>query len=98
MPRSPLLSVQARFWELVSAGLGPGDAGGVVVRVSAASGRLWFRQCGGVNPQLQQPPRGVKRPRLTHAEREQIMLGTASGESIRSIARRLGAGRHDGHA
>ncbi|WP_425574770.1 IS30 family transposase [Mycolicibacterium pallens] len=88
MPRSPLLSVQARFWELVSAGLGPGDAG-VVVRVSAASGRLWFRQCGGVNPQLQQP-RGVKRPRLTHAEREQIMLGTASGESIRSIARRLG--------
>lgn len=88
MPRSPLLSIQVRFWELVSAGLGPGDAG-LAVGVSAGTGQLWFRQCGGVNPQLQQP-RGVKRPRLTHAEREQIMIGTSVGESIRSIARRLG--------
>ncbi|WP_218893529.1 IS30 family transposase [Mycolicibacterium sp. CECT 8761] len=88
MPRSPLLSVQVWFWELVSAGMTPGDAG-ITVGVSAGTGGLWFRQCGGVNPQLQQP-RGVKRPRLTHAEREQIMIGTSAGESIRSIARRLG--------
>jgi transposase, IS30 family len=88
MPLGALLSVQVRFWELVSAGLAPGDAG-VVVGVSAGTGQLWFRQCGGVNPQLEQP-RGLKRPRLTHAEREQIMLGTSTGESIRSIARRLG--------
>jgi IS30 family transposase len=37
-----------------------------------------------------QDPRGQKRPRLTHDEREQIMVGTSRGESIRSMAHRLG--------
>jgi IS30 family transposase len=43
---------------------------------------------GGVNP-LIQDPHGQKRPRLSHDEREQIMVGTSQGESIRSIAHRL---------
>ncbi|MDT7757531.1 MAG: hypothetical protein QOH27_3429, partial [Mycobacterium sp.] len=43
---------------------------------------------GGVNP-LIQDPHGQKRPRLSHDEREQIMVGTSRGESIRSIAHRL---------
>src|SRR6185437_11717228 len=35
-------------------------------------------------------PGGRNRPRLSIDEREQIMIGTAQGESIRSMARRLG--------
>nr|WP_231639847.1 IS30 family transposase [Mycobacterium sp. Marseille-P9652] len=49
----------------------------------------WFRTFGGVNPGVQQS-RGQARPRLSAEEREQIMIGTAQGESIRSMARRLG--------
>jgi len=82
------LSVQRRFWELIAAGLMSEDAG-VAVGVSATCGSKWFRRFGGVNPGLQQP-RGQVRPRLSADEREQIMIGTAGGESIRSIARRLG--------
>ena len=42
-----------------------------------------------MNPRIH-GPRGQKRPRLTHDEREQIMIGTSRRESIRAIARRLG--------
>ncbi|GFG66882.1 hypothetical protein MKUB_43720 [Mycobacterium kubicae] len=41
-----------------------------------------------MNPQLQ-APQGRKRPRLSPEEREQIMIGTSRGESIRLIAHRL---------
>src|SRR5262245_15193894 len=82
-----LLSVRRRFWELIAEGLSSEDAG-VGVGVSGNRGGQWFAEGGGVNPQLELP-QGTKRPRLTHDEREQIMLGTARGESIRSIARRL---------
>jgi transposase, IS30 family len=60
-----------------------------MVGVSNGRGMAWFRMFGGVNPRLQQP-RGQVRPRLSPDEREQIMIGTARRESIRSIARRLG--------
>ena len=82
------LSVQRRFWELIAAGWSSQDAG-VVVGVSATCGGKWFRSFGGVNPRLQ-APRGHERPRLSPDEREQIMIGTSRGESIRSIARHLG--------
>jgi transposase, IS30 family len=82
-----LLSVRRRYWELIAAGVVP-EAAGVAVGVSETCGGRWFRQCGGVNPQLQQA-QGRKRPRLSIDEREQIMVGTAQGESIRSIAHRL---------
>lgn len=82
------LSVQRQFWELIAAGWFSQDAG-VAVGVSATCGVKWFRRFGGVNPRLHEP-RGRVRPRLSADEREQVMVGTAQGESIRSIARRLG--------
>lgn len=83
-----LNSVLRSFWELVARGLSTEDAA-AVVGVSATCGLEWFRTFGGVNPQLCEP-KGVVRPRLSIAEREEIMIGTRRGESIRSIARRLG--------
>jgi len=83
-----VLSVQRRFWELIADGWSSEDAG-VAVGVSATCGGKWFRRFGGVNPRMQEP-QGQKRPRLSADEREQIMIGTAQGESIRSIADRLG--------
>jgi IS30 family transposase len=88
MGQSRVLSVQRRFWELIAGGWSSEDAG-VAVGVSATCGGKWFRRFGGVNPRLQEP-QGQKRPRLSPDEREQIMIGTARGESIRSIAGRLG--------
>jgi IS30 family transposase len=82
------LSVQRQFWELIAAGWFSQDAG-IAVGVSATCGVRWFRRFGGVNPKLREP-RGRVRPRLSPDEREQIMIGTSQGESIRSIARRLG--------
>jgi IS30 family transposase len=83
-----VLSVQRRFWELIADGWSSEDAG-VAVGVSATCGGKWFRRFGGVNPRMQEP-QGQKRPRLSADEREQIMIGSAQGESIRSIADRLG--------
>jgi IS30 family transposase len=83
-----LLSVQRRYWELIAAGVSSEDAG-VGVGVSATCGSKWFRRFGGVNPQWS-VPQGRRRPRLSADEREQIMIGTAQGESIRAMAARLG--------
>jgi IS30 family transposase len=83
-----LMSVQRQFWELVAAGVTPTDAG-PLVGVSQRAGQQWFGDRGGVKPRFRKPS-GQVRPRLSIAEREDIMVGTAHGESIRSIARRLG--------
>jgi IS30 family transposase len=83
-----LVSVQRRFWELVAAGWSTEDAA-AMVGVSSTCGLEWFRKFGGVNPRMQ-VAQGVTRPRLSLLERERIMIGTARGESIRSIARGLG--------
>lgn len=82
-----LVSIQRRFWELVADGVPP-SAAGPAVGVSSGCGLAWFRRFGGVRPQLS-PHGGLVRPRLM-GEREEIMIGTAQGESIRSIAGRLG--------
>ena len=82
------LSVQRRFWELIAEGVST-EAAAVAVGVSATCCSTWFRRLGGVNPRISEP-QGRKPPRLSHDEREEIMIGTAEGESIRSIARRLG--------
>jgi IS30 family transposase len=83
-----LKSVQRRYWELVAEGVPPWVAG-VGIGVSETAGGRWFRNAGGVKPQFKDPA-GTKWHRLSHGEREEIMIGTAQGESIRSIARRLG--------
>lgn len=83
-----LMSVQRQFWVLVAEGLSTDDAARAV-GVSETCGLEWFRRFGGVNPKFSEP-RGRVRPRLSIDEREEIMVGTGRGESIRSIARRLG--------
>jgi transposase, IS30 family len=83
----PLNSVQRRYRELVAEGTPPRVAGSAV-GVSEACGVLWFRQRGGVNPQLREPE-GQTRPRLMPLERDEITIGAARGESERSMARRL---------
>ena len=60
-----------------------------MVGVSATCGQSWFRIFGGVKPQFYGSPRG-QAAAISIAEREEIMIGTRSGESIRSIACRLG--------
>ena len=83
-----LNSVQRRFWELVAEGV-TATAAGPMVGVSECCGQDWFRHFGGVKPQFSDH-KGSRRPRLSIAEREEIMIGTSRGESIRSIADRLG--------
>lgn len=90
MGTGPVLRTQMRqFWVLVRQGLTAGDAG-VSVGVSAGSGQRWFRDAGGVKPRQHQPKSSGPRPRLTLEDRIEIQVGVGAGESIRSIAGRLG--------
>ncbi|MFI6363196.1 transposase [Nocardia sp. NPDC050630] len=85
----PSRGVVRRFWELVGAGVGP-SAAGAAVGVSETTGLRWLRECGGVAPVFTDPVTTGPRPRLSSTEREEIAIGVAGGESINSIARRLG--------
>jgi IS30 family transposase len=82
-----LKSVRRRYWELVGEGVPPWVAG-AGVGVSETCGGRWFRDAGGVKPQFDEP-KGQKRRRLSADEREEVRVGTAQGESIRSMAGRL---------
>ena len=78
-------AVRVRFWEGMRAGLGPGEAG-------AAAGlsrwaRRWFREAGGVKGNGPGPVSGRY---LSLAEREEIAVGLARGESYRVIGARIG--------
>jgi hypothetical protein len=53
-------------------------------------GERWLRAEGGIRPRR---GRDLKGRCLTFAEREEIAVARAGGESMRSIARRLGAAR-----
>jgi transposase, IS30 family len=85
--RPPLpRAVRVRFWEEVRSGLGVGEAAaaaGACKRV----GEVWFRQAGGVPANGPGPVSGRY---LSVAEREEIAVGVAAGESRRVIAGRLG--------
>jgi IS30 family transposase len=83
-----LKAVRRRYWEFVAEGVPPWVAG-ARVGVSETAGGRWFRKAGGVKPEFKDPA-GTHWQHLSIAEREEIMIGTAAGESIRSIARRLG--------
>jgi IS30 family transposase len=78
--------VRVRFWDGVRAGLGTGEAA-----AAAGAGKsvavLWFGRAGGVKGN---GPAAVSGRYLQFWEREEIALGLAREESLRSIARRLG--------
>lgn len=83
-----LKSVLRRYWDLVAEGVPPWVAG-ERLRVSGTTGGRWFGHAGGVKPQFKESG-GTKWQRLSHDEREEISIGLAKDESIRSIAHRLG--------
>ncbi|GAA2437016.1 hypothetical protein GCM10009856_55060 [Mycolicibacterium llatzerense] len=76
------------FWDRVRSGESAGDAA-VAVGVAARTGWWWFVKAGGVKPNVaRDAPRRYRR--LSFLEREQIALGVAAQEPVRSIATRLG--------
>jgi len=85
MPTSCSRQCRVEFWQRVRAGSVPGRAA-VEIGVDKATGRRWFRQAGGVISNGAGPVSGRY---LSFAEREEIAVGLAAGESIRSIAARL---------
>jgi transposase, IS30 family len=80
------LAVRRRFWQLIAAGLAT-DQAADVVGVSRTCGQGWFHDAGGMSPVSLQQPSGRY---LSLAEREEIALGRAAGQSMRAIAVRIG--------
>ncbi len=75
-----------RFWAAIARGASSEDAA-VEVGVSPAVGVRWFRNAGGVSPNL---PPSVSGRYLSFAEREDIAIWHAQKVDGREIARRLG--------
>ena len=76
--------VRAEFWERVRSGLSPRDAG-VALGMRKGAER-WFRLAGGVKGNGPGPVSGRY---LSLADREEIAIGLARGESYRVIGARL---------
>jgi len=74
------------FWAALQAGEFLTDAA-ALAGTHRHRGLVWLREAGGVRPRR---GRGLKGRCLSFAEREEIALGRAGGESIRAIAARLG--------
>jgi transposase, IS30 family len=79
-------ALQAQFWEGVRVGLGVAEAG-AAAGVGPVKAFAWFKQAGGVKSNGPRPASGRY---LSVEEREEIAVGLAAGESLRSIAVRLG--------
>jgi IS30 family transposase len=79
-------ALQAQFWEGIRLGLGVTEAG-AAAGVGHTVAFRWFSQAGGVKSNGPRPAGGRY---LSVAEREEIAVGLAAGESMRSIAARLG--------
>lgn len=86
-PGSPSLrrDIEREFWREVAKGLTSEEAG-VAVGASQAAGSRWFRQRGGMPSLTLQPLSGRY---LSFAEREEIAIKKAQGDSVRAIARAL---------
>jgi IS30 family transposase len=83
-PETPRV-VRERFWDLVRSGLTARDAAAVAGSTDGA--RRWFREAGGVKGNGPGPVSGRY---LSLAEREEIALGLARGDSYRVIGARIG--------
>lgn len=77
---------QLGFWEAIARGLTSEDAA-AAVGLSAAVGRRWFRQGGGMRTVSAVEPSGRY---LSFAEREEVAILRAQGRGVRDIARRIG--------
>src|SRR5205085_4982938 len=78
--------VMQPFWAALQRGEFIADAA-VEVGTYRKPGTRWVAACGGVRPRR---GRDLKGRCLSFAEREEIALARARGETMRSIARRLG--------
>jgi transposase, IS30 family len=74
------------FWDALQAGEFIADAA-VAAGTYRKQGTRWVAACGGVRPRR---GRDLKGRCPSFAEREEIALARARGESMRGIARRLG--------
>lgn len=77
---------RVRFWAAIGEGKKTRESG-AAAGVSEPVAHRWFRNAGGVNPQL--PPK-VSGRYLSSREREGIALWRAQGAAVREVARRLG--------
>jgi len=78
--------VRACFWDGIRSGLVVAEAA-AAAGVSTTQGYEWFRVAGGVAPASGAAGRGRY---LSLAEREEIAVGLAAGQSLRAIAVGLG--------
>lgn len=76
---------RVKFWAAISTGVLTDEAS-EAAGVSSPVGYRWFRNAGGVNPQL---TASVSGRYLSFVEREEIALLRVQGHGVREIARRL---------
>src|SRR2546423_2883972 len=77
---------RVRYWAAIARGVSSEQAA-VEIGVSQPVGTRWFRQAGGVGPQLAVTTSGRY---LSFCEREDIAIWRAQQVGVREIARRLG--------
>jgi IS30 family transposase len=79
-------ALEVLFWEGIRSGLGVQEAG-TAAGVGPVKAFAWFKQAGGVKGNGPRPGSGRY---LSVAEREEIAVGLAAGDSQAAIAERLG--------
>ena len=79
-------ALEVLFWEGIRSGLGVQEAG-AAAGVGPVKAFAWFKQAGGVKGN---GPRAAGGRYLSVAEREEIAVGLAAGDSQAAIAERLG--------
>jgi IS30 family transposase len=79
-----------RFWAAIAAGMASEDAA-IGAGVPRALGTRWFRKAGGMPPAMfGRSAKPLSGRYLSFAEREEIALLRAQGNTIQEVARRLG--------